>query len=282
MVPSTIHKESRLVVLGSGTGVPVKGRRPAGHLVQYAGRGLLLDLGPGAWHAATRYVRFSRIDYVLLSHPHPDHCLDSLALLFTLSLTPGRRPGPTLMASRETLLQVERWVRATPGLSMDLVPIRPLEAGERVSLWDGVTLTTGTVAHVAGSLAYRLDFPDGASLTYSGDTTWCLTLVQLAYRTTVLLLECAHREPSKPHLWPESAATLARWAEAELTVLTHFYPDALTPAFRRQCRRFFSTPFVLARDGGTYPIRRRLPVAEPATPTASTDSMPPDRENEGR
>ncbi len=281
MARSASRQDPRLVVLGSGTGVPVGGRRPAGHLVLYAGRGLLLDLGPGVWHAASRYVRFQRIDYVLLSHPHLDHCLDTLTLLFTMSLVPRRRPGPTVMASRETLRQVEQWVRSTPGLSMDLVPLRPLDAGERVPLWDGVGLTTGTVAHVAGSLAYRIDFPNGASLTYSGDTTWCLTLVQLAYRTTVLLLECAHREPSRPHLWPESAATLARWAEAEQTVLTHFYPDALTPAFRQHCRRFFSTPFVLARDGATYPIRRRRPVAEQVSsvPTYLSDSSPRGRKD---
>ncbi len=275
MSPPARPDEPRLVVLGSGTGVPVGGRRPASHLVLYAGRGLLLDLGPGAWHAASRYVRFHRIDYVLLSHPHLDHCLDALTLLFTMSLVPRRRPGPTVMASRETLRQVEQWVRATPGLSMDLVPTRPLDAGERLPLWDGVVLTTGAVAHVPGSLAYRVDFPDGASLTYSGDTTWCLTLVQLAYRTTVLLLECAHRHPSPPHLWPESAAVLARWAEAEQTVLTHFYPDALARTFRQACQRSFSTPFCLARDGATYPIRRRPSVVESAPPTPARHSDPP-------
>lgn len=257
-VTDRTDERPRLIVLGSGTGVSASRRRPAGYLVRYGRRGLLLDLGPGAWHTASRFLPPDRIEAVLLSHAHLDHCLDVLTLVYSRSLQArlsGRRLRTlAIVGSPETLETVERWIRAIPGLEPTCETFVPVRPGAVLEVGEGVRVRTGAVAHIAGSLAYRVEFPDGTSLTYSGDTTWCSTLVQLAYRTSVLLLECAHDRPSRPHLWPEAAARLARWAEAEFCVLTHFYPDALTPAFRRRCRLLFQTPLALASDGAVFPI----------------------------
>ena len=247
----------RVIVLGSGTGIPLRDRRPAGYLVQTGRHAILLDLGPGAWHTAAQFVRPECIDAVLLSHMHVDHALDTVTLLFSLHLYNRNRPRPhtvPIIGSEETLDQVRRWISAVPDLAPTWIRWTPVRPGDRIRVGSHVDITVGCARHVPGSLMYRLEWPNGRSLTYSGDTTWTPALIQLADHTDFLIIECAHAHPNRAHLWPEACAEIAHRAHVRFTLLSHFYPDVLNPGIRARLQTLFRTPFALARDRGVYPL----------------------------
>jgi ribonuclease BN (tRNA processing enzyme) len=47
------------------------------------------------------------------------------------------------------------------------------------------------VAHIAGSIGYRVETPGGSSVAYSGDTDLCEGLVELARGADLFLCECS-------------------------------------------------------------------------------------------
>jgi len=103
MVAHAWADAARLIVLGSGTAVPRADRASSCYLVDDgAGHVLLVDLGPGALHrAAAAGCALPDIDAVLLTHVHPDHCADLVALQFALR-NPNVAPGRSLSSSRAT------------------------------------------------------------------------------------------------------------------------------------------------------------------------------------
>ena len=70
---------------------------------------LLLDLGSGALGALQRHIELSDLDAVMVSHLHPDHCVDLLGLYVTRKYQPsGPLPeqlpvyGPAAMEAQLT------------------------------------------------------------------------------------------------------------------------------------------------------------------------------------
>jgi len=75
----------RVVVLGSGTGVPDPSRLPSGVLVEGGGARVLVDCGPGiVRRLSAAGVGPEAVTAVLLTHFHVDHAADLTALLFAL------------------------------------------------------------------------------------------------------------------------------------------------------------------------------------------------------
>lgn len=72
-----------LILLGTGTAVPTLRRGPTALLVADGEDVTLIDPGPGAvQRACVAGYPISAITRVLLTHHHPDHTLDLMALLF--------------------------------------------------------------------------------------------------------------------------------------------------------------------------------------------------------
>ena len=85
-------------VLGAGGAVPTVTHSPAGHLVRIDGEPHFVDPGPGALVSLVKAEilpgGIDAIETVLLSHLHPDHCLDLVALLFALHSPIPSGTGP--------------------------------------------------------------------------------------------------------------------------------------------------------------------------------------------
>jgi ribonuclease BN (tRNA processing enzyme) len=67
----------KLIVLGSGTGVPSLVRNAPGYFTEALGQELLLDCGSGTLLQMERVgKRYHTLDAVLMTHTHPDHIGD--------------------------------------------------------------------------------------------------------------------------------------------------------------------------------------------------------------
>lgn len=196
---------------------------------------ILLDMGNGSLGALQRYMNLRDIDAVLLTHLHPDHCMDLCGLHVAVRWDPegwgqARIPvwGPGGTADR---MATAYGLELDPGMHQDFEfhdwdPRRPVKLGP-------FTITPYPVLHpVKEAYALRVEAadPNGGGgprvLTYSGDTDACDGLVEAAAESNVFLCEAAFHEGRDDairgvHLTGKRAGEVAAAASTKRLLLTH-------------------------------------------------------------
>ena len=116
--------------------------------------------------------------------------------------------------------------------------------------FEDFTVNTLPVEHNPESLAFRISDRRGKSVVFSGDTDYSDNLAVLAAGADLLICESALPDDQKVsgHLTPSLAGRIAARAGVGKLVLTHFYPECDQVDIRKQCRRTYSGPLVLAED----------------------------------
>lgn len=230
---------------------------------------VLLDLGNGALGPVQRLVDLYDLDAVLLSHLHPDHCLDLCGLYVALAYHPtralsARLPvyGPVGTLERldraygtdgegrlDAVYDVRHWSEATP------VALGPL------------TVTPFRVWHPVDSYGLRLEqhrpVADGrpaptAVLAYTGDTDACPALLPLAHGADLLLAEASFQEGRDTvrgvHLTGLRAGRAAADAGVSRLVLTHLPSWTDPEVVAAEARSVFDGPVQLARPGDVHEL----------------------------
>jgi ribonuclease BN (tRNA processing enzyme) len=226
----------------------------------------LFDCGPGtlrslanAGHTVDDVVR------VVLTHEHPDHWLDLLALAFARR-NPGFAGGALeIVGPRGTagLLERAAAIHGERGwLAFDdvaLCEVDPAAQGRAARIErDGLELAWTATGHTPSALAWRVTCAaSGAALAYSGDSGEVPALGALARAADVLVCECSFPdERAVPHhLTPGGVGRLAAAARVRRLVLTHFYPEMDPVAARARCAELYDGPIEAARDGTRIAVR---------------------------
>lgn len=284
----------RIRILGAGGAVPTPTHTPAAYWVTVDGTSLLMDPGPGA---LVRLVRcgdapggVDDIETVLLSHLHPDHSGDLVALLFALhsplpaSEAPLRLYGPPGLARLLDQLRGiygswlhprKRRLVVTEVLPGDVLPLgdggavltpgAAGEAGEGRAVAEPFAVSHAQDRLSAVALGWRFRDAAGATLVYSGDTGDCPGLREAARGCDLLVLECSTTDDwdVPGHLNPAQAGAVCAAAAPGRVVLTHQYPNAAALDLAALVGRQFSGPVEQARDGDVYTVSA-LPRKEPA------------------
>lgn len=249
----------RLLVLGSGTGIPSARRGSAGYLVTVEDTSILFDCGPGTMERLVRHGQDWRsMDRIFLTHHHTDHCADLLAFLFANNWEFERRKKVPLhvVGPRGTRALVGKLYDAFPGLAWQLFEptVEDWTGHERLD-WPAVSC--GPVDHAdVSALAYRVEH-DGRVLVYSGDTGETDRIVSIARGADTLLVDCSFPDGvsgQKSHLTAGGAGRVATAAGAKRVVLTHFYPECEDADIRGECAAEFAGEIVLAEDGTALEI----------------------------
>lgn len=257
-----------LTVLGSGTcEIRPEASSPA-YLVEAGQAAFLLDLGQGALRRLLEAGRDpARLTAALISHHHPDHMADLIPLLFALNYDPRMKAQaglslvghPGLQGVLGGLAQAfGHWLEPDPA---NLTP-RWLQAGQSLEL-AGTAIHTAAAAHVATSLAYRLEHR-GASLVYLGDSQATPELVEFCRGAELVIAHCAGPDdaPKPGHLTPGAAGRLAQEAGAASLLLSHLYSTMDPLQALASAQADFGGPVWLARDLSSWEILpgRVLPV----------------------
>lgn len=231
-------------MLGSGTCELRRERSSPAYLVQTGGKAFLLDMGQGALRRLMQAgVEPVSLSGILISHHHPDHLCDLFALLFALRYDPeiSKKARLTLLA-HSALADVLESVSDVFGHwlspSAEVLKRTFLEPGEETSL-AGVKVRTAAAAHMATSLAFRLE-AQGKSLVYLGDSEYSLDLLELARGADLLVAHCSgtDQNPKDGHLYPAACGRLAAEAGVKTLLLSHFYravdPEAAVASAKAQ------------------------------------------------
>jgi ribonuclease BN (tRNA processing enzyme) len=216
----------RLTVLGAG---PAYSDRPgstgAAYLLRTEASALLVDLGQGSFPALASRLEPSTLDGIVISHLHPDHFIDLVALRHYLvyQLRPSGRVtvfGPEGLGDRIDALHAET---GFSGAAFDLVDLSPrtLEIGD-------FSVEARTVTHIpeSDSFGFRISVAEReGGLVYSGDCGRADDLVPLIHEGDALLTEVSFGpEPVAPgaqHLNGPLVGELATRTGTGRVLLTH-------------------------------------------------------------
>ncbi|MFH1998322.1 MAG: MBL fold metallo-hydrolase [Planctomycetota bacterium] len=254
---------ARVIVLGSGTGVPTERRSSPGLLVETdknQGCVILIDPGPGALSRMARAgFPVQAVDRVLITHFHPDHTMDIMSLLFA-----RRNPGVAACAGPLTLTgpvgtkALVANMKNLYGKSMETHEgtLMIVEADEgALPPASGLQGTAWRMEHSPGALGYKLSVGSG-TLAVSGDTGPCEALVHLGTGADLFFIECAFpdHEAVEGHMTPSHIGRLAQKADPGQIVLYHLYPSVDEEEALACIRFFFSGPLCIAEDGAEFTL----------------------------
>ncbi len=216
----------RLRILGSSGGYPAPGNPCSGFLLEHGPAKLWLDAGNGTFAELQRAADFTKLDALVLSHVHADHCADVYPLHVAIRYGVGggfRLPLYCPPGTRETLAPLlmqgglEELERA--------FDFHVVDAGDTVEI-AGVRLRFLRMDHPAHTLGMRAE-TDAGTLTYSADTHTGADLAGFASGSDLLLCEATYQEGKvggPVHLTARQAGETARRAGVRELVLTHVWP----------------------------------------------------------
>ena len=189
-------------------------------------RRVCLDLGAGALNLLQAHIRPEALDLVVISHLHPDHFIDLLALRVYMVWGPGA--GRRLRVVGPPGLRAVLGGLADEGLDAafsfeELGGPAPVTA-----LGDGVRVSHRQVPHLPPTFATRIDVGH-RSVCFGADCAPNEELPDFAQGVDLLMTECSFGAGAIPdgamHLNATAAGEIARRAGAGQLVIAHCFPE---------------------------------------------------------
>ena len=249
----------RVHVLGSSGGYPVPDNPCSGYLLEHGETRIWMDAGTGTMAAVQRIAPLERIDAIVLSHVHADHCADLFTLYVALRYRMEGALRKPLWAPREVWEVLPRFLDPNGAGVMKLeeaFDFHPLEDGGEAEV-AGVRFRAARTAHPVETLALRAEV-DGLVVAYSADTGPAADLTGLARGADLFVCEACYQDGAMGapvHLSARQAGDLARRAGAGRLALTHLWPTLDPELSLAQAREAAGeVPVELAAAGRTFEI----------------------------
>lgn len=264
-----------LTVIGCSGSLPGPQSPASCYLVSAEAEGrtwrILLDLGSGAFGALQRHLdddAIDTLDAVVLTHLHPDHCLDTTALAVHRVHHPRRHaPGAVtlpllpLFGPPGTAGRLARAYGVESAESLEHVyDIREHADGEPVEVGP-FRITPILLRHAVPNYGLRVEVIGAggraAVLAYTGDTDVCPSLTPLLTGADLALMECAffdgRDETRGVHLTGSRAARAAVEAGGvRRLMLTHLPPWTDPETCRAQAAEHWTGDVEIATPGAVY------------------------------
>lgn len=227
----------------------------SGYLVDDGITRVWVDCGPGTMSALQWHCGIDELDAVVVTHEHPDHCMELPVLRNALHFGLGITRLP-LYAPRGVLAMLEKLVG-----SRGITPsFNPKMVGDRsVARIGTLRLTFSRTDHPVETLAVRAERADGDSsaIVYSSDTGpgWSVGAfgddIGLAI-VEATLLEGAVGESEAVHRTAAFTGTDARAAGVGRLVITHVPPTGDPEAHQAEAEASFGATVDVAQPHERY------------------------------
>jgi ribonuclease BN (tRNA processing enzyme) len=232
-----------LTVLGcSGSYGSPAGGACSGYLIRAGAHVMWVDCGNGSFANLQRHVDPAALTEVIITHVHPDHCVDlyGLHVMNTYGL---ERTGLPVYAPEG----VEKQLEGLVGKWDDTFDWRLVGDGDRVDL-EGVGLRFSRTAHPPPTVAIEVTH-NAKRLVYTSDTGPDWSCEAFGRGADLVLCEATyqHDDIRAPiHLSARQAGEIARAARARNLMLTHLWPTVDPIASVEEGSEAFGDAVVLA------------------------------------
>lgn len=232
-----------LTVLGSCGAWPEAGRACAGFLLEYDGFRVVLDLGYAALPRLLEHCPQGEVDAVVVTHQHPDHCVDVSGLARVRYYEAPDAPPVPLHCTPGTL-DVLRALEPNPDPA-EVFAVHDLASTDRIGPFDVLTVE---LPHYKTNLGVRLSAP-GVTVAYTGDSGPSPELRRLADGADLFISDATYQGASTSD-YLMTAAEAARGARgARRLLLTHFWPGSDRAVSVREAQAEFDGEVVAADEG---------------------------------
>ncbi len=248
----------RLTVLGSSGTYPAPSNPASGYLIEGGGARVWCEAGPGSFTALVRQLDLSLLDAVVVSHRHPDHCLDLISAYHAFAYGPKPRLGIPVYAPDEVFPALLSFLghRADGGFAQ-IFDLRTVADGDQVTIGDlqvrfvqadhPVPTVASTWTNGHRVLAYSADTgPEGSWPRVASDAHLFLCEASLGSAPPQRLVP--------HHLTADQAGQIAREQRAKRLMLTHIPPHIDSPQAVAAAERTFDRPVALAVPGAAHRI----------------------------
>jgi len=241
-----------IILLGTGTAVPISGHTPSAILLKSKDLTALLDMGPGAtYKVAGQGVDPFHLQYLFLTHLHSDHTLDLVTFLQMNASTPDieRTSSVFLTGCRGLKNLYNGLMRLYPGIAPGSYKLYLREIVEDRFEVNGVVVSSTLSGHTTDSICYRFDTSEG-SVVYTGDCATVAPLDQFCAGVDLLICECSFPAgwPTSDHMSADSVGKLAAQAGVKTLIVTHLYPPAVKVDLQSQIQEYYTGPVIIAQD----------------------------------
>ena len=243
----------KIIILGSGTGVPSLLRNSPGYYLKSFDTELLVDCGSGTLLQLERSGRsFKTLDAVFFTHTHPDHIGDLIPLIHALKVTPGfHREKPLSLFGPPGFKSFFNNNIVTVASLPKHFSVEVVEIGEVFEFGGLRCLSTPTVhSDTLNSVAYRFE-AQGRAVVFSGDCDFDPGIIQHTKQADLLIIDCSFPAALKyaGHCSAIECGQIAKQAGVKQLLLTHLYPVVGAEDTRlEECGEVFKGPVTLAED----------------------------------
>jgi ribonuclease BN (tRNA processing enzyme) len=226
-----------------------------------------MDCGPGTAGQIALHLPTARLDGVAISHFHPDHYFDLVALYYLLKYGERRAARLPVWVPPEGRAFLDRFGRVISdrgAMLEDVFDLREYKPGAATRIGD-LEFTFLPVQHYVPSHAMRVCGDASGTLVFSSDVAPCAGLPLAARDADLFLCESALLDPSQDERKPENrghmtaaeAGAAAAAAKVKRLLITHYRSgDEHDQHHLASARGAYGGPVDLARPGATYTVSR--------------------------
>ncbi len=208
----------KVTVIGHWGGFPRAGEATSGYLIKHNNYKLLLECGSGVVSSVQKTTDLGKLDAVLITHYHYDHCCDIGPLQYARQIKTQLgeiNKALPIYAPKGEFFSLLKWEDYTYGESFDEASVLNLGPFE-----------ISFIKNIHPVEAYSVKIKcDGRILSFTSDTSYFDGLPEFFYGSDLLISECsfyADMDGSKAgHLNSAQAGLLAENAKVKKLLLTH-------------------------------------------------------------
>lgn len=250
----------KITVLGTGTFFVSKERSGPAYLLEVDNKKILIDCGPGTLMRLSQLgVSVDEINYVFLTHFHPDHSSDLFAFQMNFRLKDffsdeSNKELPIIYGPEgiEDFTKKLSNIYELPAFE-NYSKISYLAYTSQINI-DGLNIRTFKVKHNAFGLqakAYALRFEfKGKVFTFSGDAIKDENIVESCKDADVFICDASYvkGKATPAHMDTWEIGEISESSKVKKVVLTHFYPRTENIDLINEVKEKYSGEVIRAED----------------------------------